>query len=77
MSQLKPAAAPDTVVVMKAFIAMPFMLSALPALKPNQPNNNKPAPIIVIGMLCGRTESLFVLFPTKIAATSADIPALT
>lgn len=41
MSQVNPAAAPDTVVVMKAFIAMPFMLSALPALKPNQPNSHK------------------------------------
>src|SRR5215475_11754239 len=37
----------------KATAATPFAASALPPLKPNQPNHSKPAPSATKGMLCG------------------------
>src|SRR5262249_53016069 len=48
------AAAADAVfVVVNAEAASPFAASALPALKPNQPNQRRLAPRTVIGRLCG------------------------
>ncbi len=38
----------------KASAAMPLAASALPALKPNQPNQSRPAPSSVNGTLWGR-----------------------
>ena len=37
--------------------ATPFAASALPALKPNQPNHRRPAPRATYGTLCGATLS--------------------
>ena len=38
---------------MKAFAAMPSAATALPALKPYQPTQSIPVPIIVSTRLCG------------------------
>ena len=38
---------------MKALTASPLASSALPALKPNQPNHSSAAPMTVMGRLCG------------------------
>src|SRR5690348_8517217 len=43
-------------VVVNASAAMPLAASALPALKPNQPNQSRPAPSSVKGTLCGSSE---------------------
>ena len=43
-----------SMVLTKARLAMPFAASALPALKPNQPNHSRPAPSSTNGTLCGR-----------------------
>src|SRR6476469_2712672 len=43
-----------SIVVVNASAAMPLAASALPALKPNQPNQSRPAPSSVNGTLCGR-----------------------
>ena len=43
--QLKPAAAAAVLVVVNAETANTLALKAEPALKPNQPNHNKPVPI--------------------------------
>ena len=54
---------------------MPSAASALPALKPNHPNQSKPVPSKTYGILCGLKLSSFPLrFPTTIAATSAEKP---
>src|SRR5689334_15293266 len=42
-----------SIVVLKASAEMPLAASALPALKPNQPNQSTPAPSSVNGTLCG------------------------
>ena len=42
-----------SIVVVNASAAMPLAASALPALKPNQPNQSSPAPSSVNGTLCG------------------------
>src|SRR5262245_42224997 len=47
------AAAEAVFVVVNADAANPLALSALPALKPNQPNQSRLAPITVIGRLWG------------------------
>src|SRR5262245_7522632 len=47
------AAAVAVFVVVKAFAASPLAARALPALKPNQPNHKRLAPITVRGRLCG------------------------
>ena len=36
---------------------MPLAASALPALKPNQPNQSRPAPSSVNGTLCGSSDA--------------------
>ena len=44
-------AAGASIVFTKARLAMPFAASALPALKPNQPNHSRPAPSSTNGTL--------------------------
>src|SRR5215475_5812357 len=51
--QPNAAAAAAVLVVVKACAASPFAPSALPALKPNQPNHSRLAPITVMGRLWG------------------------
>src|SRR5690349_17436363 len=51
--QTRPAVAAAVCVVANATAARPLAVSALPALKPNQPNQSSPAPITVEEMLCG------------------------
>src|SRR5436190_6926832 len=51
--QPSAAAAAPVFVAKNALAARPLASSALPALKPNQPNHSRPAPITVIGRLCG------------------------
>src|ERR671922_1017475 len=51
--QPSAAAAAAVFVARKALAASPLASSALPALKPNQPNHSRPAPITVMGRLCG------------------------
>src|SRR6185295_12738290 len=47
------AAAVALFVATKALVASAFAASALPALKPNQPNQRSAAPTSTKGMLCG------------------------
>src|SRR3954469_3439734 len=49
----RPAAAEAVLVVAKAEAANAFAPSEEPALKPNQPNHNKPVPSNTNGMLAG------------------------
>src|SRR5215510_15464187 len=51
--QASAADAVAVLVVVNACPARPLAASALPALKPNQPNQSRPAPITVRGRLCG------------------------
>src|SRR2546421_10566371 len=51
--QPSAAAAAAVLVTRKALTARALASSALPALNPNQPNQSSPAPITVIGKLCG------------------------
>src|SRR5437762_875769 len=51
--QLRAAAAAAVFVARKALAARPLASSALPALKPNQPNHSRAAPMTVIGRLWG------------------------
>src|SRR5262245_59368047 len=51
--QASAAAAAPVFVAAKAFTATPEASRALPALKPNHPNQSSPAPITVSGRLCG------------------------
>src|SRR5438445_2981234 len=46
-----------TWVLMNTIDAWPLAPSALPALKPNQPNHSRPTPSITNGTLCGRIGS--------------------
>src|SRR6266571_2597891 len=48
---------PPSIVFTNANAATPFAASALPALKPNQPNHRRPAPRATYGTLCGATLS--------------------
>ena len=52
--QTTSVAAGASMVFANARPAMPFAASALPALKPNQPNQSRPAPSSTNGTLCGR-----------------------
>src|SRR5499433_3493808 len=47
------AAAVAVLVATNALTASPLAASALPALKPNQPNQRSAAPVSTKGMLCG------------------------
>src|SRR5204862_5402804 len=75
---IQPSAAADAPVLVarKALAASPLASSALPALKPNQPNHSSPAPITVIGRLCGCIGWCPYprRLPITIAHTSADTP---
>src|SRR5437762_1910807 len=51
--QPSAAAAAAVLVARNALAATPFASSALPALKPNQPNHRSAAPVTVIGRLWG------------------------
>src|SRR6187200_2140523 len=77
--QTTRVAAGASIVVTNASPAMGLAASALPALKPNQPNQRRPAPSSVSGTLCGSSddEGYSWRFPTTIAATSAATAALT
>src|SRR6478609_9091916 len=46
-----------SIVVTKARPAIGLAARALPALKPNQPNQRRPAPSMTVGTLCGRIEA--------------------
>src|ERR1700752_188314 len=52
-AQVTSAAAAEVFVFTNASAASPFAASADPALKPNQPNHNNPAPSSTSGTLCG------------------------
>src|SRR5271163_3659415 len=52
-SHAKHAAEAPTCVLTNALEASPPAVMALPALKPNQPNQSMLAPRTTIGMLCG------------------------
>src|SRR5215207_10448017 len=66
-------------VVVNARAAEGLAARALPALKPNQPNQSNPAPSRVNGTLCGRNEDEGYSWrlPTTTAATSAATAAFT
>ena len=49
-------AAGASIVAVNAKAAIPLAASALPALKPNQPNHSSPAPSSVNGTLCGNRD---------------------
>src|SRR3989338_7190473 len=57
-AQLKPAAAAAVLVTTKALTARPLAARALPALKPNQPNQSSTAPMTTSGILPGSILSL-------------------
>src|SRR5437868_12481950 len=52
-AQEKPAAAAAKCVAAKADVARPPAATALPALKPNQPTQSRPAPVMLSTTLCG------------------------
>src|SRR6187455_248728 len=55
--QTRSVAAGASIVVTNASPAIGLAASALPALKPNQPNQSSPAPSRTVGMLCGRIDA--------------------
>src|SRR5437762_541544 len=77
-AQVTSAAAAAVLVLVNASAAKPFAARADPALNPNQPNHNRPAPRSTSGTLCGtiavRLKSLRA--PSRAAATSAETPEL-
>src|SRR6185312_3940340 len=74
-SQVIAANDAATSVFKKARPVIAFTFKALPALKPYQPNHNKPVPIAISGMLLGgEAESL--LLPTYITEANAAKPAV-
>src|ERR1043166_8038018 len=72
------AAAAAVLVLVNASAAKPLAARADPALNPNHPNHNRPAPRSTRGTLCGtigvRLKSLRA--PSIAAATSAETPEL-
>src|SRR5437667_10817618 len=72
------AAAVAVLVTTKALVASAPALSALPALKPNQPNHRRAAPVTVRGRLCGGMGSRPYprRRPMTSAAASAETPEL-
>ena len=78
VSALIVAAAAAVFVTTKAFAARPPAVSAEPALKPNQPNQRRPAPRSVIVRSCGIALRFGYpsRLPSMIAHTSADTPAV-
>src|SRR2546422_5485204 len=63
------AAAVAVLVATKALVASAPALSALPALKPNQPTQRSEAPISTKGRLCGGIGS--EPYPRRLPSTSA------
>src|SRR5947209_10700656 len=77
VSHVSAAIAAAVVVLTNALAARPFAASALPALKPNQPNHSSAQPSTTIGMSCGSTSSprrCVMRLPRTQAATSAETP---
>src|SRR6185436_3998432 len=70
ITQPSVAAAAAKCVAMKALLASVPALSALPALKPNQPTHSRAAPMTLITTLCGgmATEPKPLRLPSTIAA---------
>src|SRR5215207_1696158 len=56
--QTTSVAAGANIVVTNARPAIGLAATALPALKPNQPNHSSPAPSSTVGTLCGRIAVL-------------------
>ena len=76
--QLNAAAAAEKCVAANALVASAPAFNALPALKPNQPTHNSPAPISESTTLCGIIGSCGKpsRLPSTSAHTSADTPEL-
>src|ERR1043166_4660022 len=76
IAHVNDATAVASVVVMKAFAAIPSAPSALPALNPYQPTHNIPAPTMQSTMLCGARISFRKPSrgPSNAQRTSADQP---
>src|SRR6186713_792565 len=55
--QTTSVAAGASIVVTNARPAIGLAASALPALKPNHPNQSSPAPSKTVGMLCGSIDA--------------------
>src|SRR5689334_22422076 len=72
------ALAAPVFVATNALTARPLAAPALPALKPNQPNQRSAAPTSVNGRLCGGigSEPKPMRLPIQSAHTSADMPEL-
>src|SRR4030042_470405 len=76
--QVRAAAAPAMLVVTKALEASPPAVKALPALKPNHPNQSRLLPNTTMGMLFGSIVSRSLnpwREPSTRVSASADIPA--
>ena len=75
-AQVTTAIEAAVLVLVNASAARPLALSALPALKPNQPAHSRPAPIRHSGRLCGAIGSLPKprRLPSQSASTSAEKP---
>src|SRR4051794_5489397 len=73
------AAAAEKCVAAKALVASAPAFTALPALNPNQPTHNNPAPIRLNTTLCGNIGSRGnpTRFPSMSAQTNAEVPELT
>src|SRR5947207_1830407 len=77
--QVRAAAAAAVLVVTNALTARGEAAKALPALKPNQPNQSRAAPRMVSGTLLASVASPFlkpIRFPTIMAAARAANPEL-
>src|SRR5688500_7804665 len=71
----KPAAAAAVLVVANAYTPSEPAPTALPALKPNQPNQSKPVPINTYGILAGLDATVDFLGLRTKAPAKAAIPA--
>src|SRR5260370_41470231 len=72
-AQVQSAAAAAVLVFTNARAATPFAARAEPALKPNQPNQRRPAPSRVRGTLCG-TDGARRKSPRGARPPTADKP---
>src|SRR5437762_9746085 len=74
MAHVNEATAAASVVIVKAFAAIPSGASALPALKPYQPTQSKPVPTMQSTMLCGAMISFLNQnrWPRRMQRTNAD-----
>src|ERR1044072_3163518 len=78
-TQPSAAAAAEKCVAANALLARAPALTALPALKPNQPTQSRPVPMSLSTTLCRIIGSCGkpVRLPSTSAQTSADTPELT